>query len=260
MNYYEQLQTTNWKNKRLEILERDRHQCQNCFNSSYETNFIGVIASLYEETSSSNIYKVDDKLIGRIFINKSLANFKTIFAYLIEEECNEVRNYVALRNVTEYDLQLRKYNKELNEVNEIRKIYYENINTGYYKAIEVLIGKEKLNKLIRQEFKLLTSEPSKETLENVVEWYHLRNLHVHHNYYQIGYKAWEYSNDALLTLCWECHENLHKKTKIKILGRNGEFLEEKNVCKRCYGAGYLQEFSHVENGICFRCNGYRFEQ
>lgn len=32
-------------------------------------------------------------------------------------------------------------------------------------------------------------------------------LHVHHMYYEKGKMPWEYDNSALVTYCWECHED-----------------------------------------------------
>lgn len=31
-------------------------------------------------------------------------------------------------------------------------------------------------------------------------------------------------------------------------------------CHRCKGAGFFPEFRHVSNGVCFRCNGSRYEE
>ena len=28
-----------------------------------------------------------------------------------------------------------------------------------------------------------------------------------------------------------------------------------NKCNRCKGEGYITEFKHIQNGICFACNG-----
>ena len=36
------------------------------------------------------------------------------------------------------------------------------------------------------------------------------NLQVHHTRYSPGKKAWEYPNAALVTLCKDCHEKVHK--------------------------------------------------
>lgn len=31
--------------------------------------------------------------------------------------------------------------------------------------------------------------------------------------------------------------------------------EVKSICPRCGGTGYLPQYRHVENGICFKCRG-----
>ena len=41
-------------------------------------------------------------------------------------------------------------------------------------------------------------------------------MHVHHKYYVVGKNPWEYPNSALVTLCEECHSELHNTTKIPI--------------------------------------------
>jgi hypothetical protein len=38
-------------------------------------------------------------------------------------------------------------------------------------------------------------------------------LAVHHLYYEKGKKPWEYPNDALVTLCEECHEYEHAERR-----------------------------------------------
>ena len=34
-----------------------------------------------------------------------------------------------------------------------------------------------------------------------------QTLHVHHHYYERGHEPWEYPNEALVTLCEDCHED-----------------------------------------------------
>ena len=35
-----------------------------------------------------------------------------------------------------------------------------------------------------------------------------------------------------------------------------EFIPDSGkVCPRCHGSGYLGKYNHIENGVCFRCNG-----
>lgn len=51
------------------------------------------------------------------------------------------------------------------------------------------------------------------------------NLHVHHTYYQSGILPWEYPDESLITLCKNCHEYVHKTTKIPIKRRKRTFEE-----------------------------------
>jgi 5-methylcytosine-specific restriction endonuclease McrA len=84
-------------------------------------------------------------------------------------------------------------------------------------------------------------------------------LHVHHKYY-INYRlAWEYSNDALITLCQTCHQDLHNKTQIPVY-INEQMLEQLHLtkCPKCNGSGYLNEYDYYLNGICFNCDGYKY--
>ncbi|MBC8006365.1 MAG: hypothetical protein H7X84_12895, partial [Verrucomicrobia bacterium] len=71
---------------------------------------------------------------------------------------------------------------------------------------------------------------------------------------------WEYDNDALITLCWKCHEERHQNSTIKVLDASLSPIEEYHYCKKCSGAGCFPEFSHVQQGVCFRCNGARYEE
>lgn len=41
-------------------------------------------------------------------------------------------------------------------------------------------------------------------------------LHVHHTYYVVNKKPWEYPDSALITLCEECHADLHNTTKVPV--------------------------------------------
>ena len=83
-------------------------------------------------------------------------------------------------------------------------------------------------------------------------------LHIHHKYYIKGLRAWEYKNDALITLCQTCHENLHKDQETPIYDDNFELIGHYKNCKRCHGAGVFPKYSHVQDGICFECNGLRY--
>ena len=88
------------------------------------------------------------------------------------------------------------------------------------------------------------------------------SLNVHHKNYILGRKAWEYSDLDLVTLCNECHLSVHKAIGVKVYSNENGFMTEVKLtpCLRCGGTGYFPEYKNVQNGICFRCNGSRFEE
>lgn len=82
------------------------------------------------------------------------------------------------------------------------------------------MGKKYNNELNTKEWKLKRLKVLKRDNYKCVECGNTNNLHVHHNYYTNGKKAWEYPLNAFKTLCHLCHETHHKNNNIVI----------KNVC------------------------------
>jgi hypothetical protein len=80
-------------------------------------------------------------------------------------------------------------------------------------------------------------------------------LNVHHKYYIQGYKPWEYDNEALVTLCEDCHKKLHETSNVPLYDSSKRLISNLIRCDRCCGSGYLPQYSHVEHGICFKCGG-----
>lgn len=81
-------------------------------------------------------------------------------------------------------------------------------------------------------------------------------LDAHHNYYILGKNPWEYSLDALSTLCHECHRNYHLTNK-PLIYTNDSLTQTTSLeeCDRCGGSGYLEQFWYYEGGTCFKCGG-----
>jgi len=89
-------------------------------------------------------------------------------------------------------------------------------------------------------------------------------LQIHHKLYILENNKlldpWDYKNDFLLSVCNDCHMEIHRNEIIPIYHRkNNKLLETKeySMCNKCGGEGYLPEYSHVQNGVCFKCNGLR---
>ncbi len=91
---------------------------------------------------------------------------------------------------------------------------------------------------------------------------HLPSLNVHHRYYLFEHKAWEYNDEVLVTLCKKCHEFIHIKHCPIVYYQKGDLLIPLNFtpCSRCGGRGYIPEYRHISDGICFRCNGEKYDE
>ena len=86
----------------------------------------------------------------------------------------------------------------------------------------------------------------------------IKSLNIHHLYYVKDKAPWEYENDALVTLCEECHRSIHRTSNIPVYIETKTaktFYSNAVICDNCNGAGYLPQYIHVENGICFHCWG-----
>lgn len=83
----------------------------------------------------------------------------------------------------------------------------------------------------------------------------LFDLNVHHKYYQKGKLAWDYDNDALVTLCVDCHKIEHEQTRIPVYNEHRRLLVYSTICNRCNGRGVLKEYQYNLGGSCFKCWG-----
>lgn len=81
------------------------------------------------------------------------------------------------------------------------------------------------------------------------------DLNIHHKYYIVGKKAWEYNDEALISLCVDCHQEEHLNCEIGVYSENGDFLSKTTVCSKCYGSGHLKEYNYYCDGVCFECQG-----
>lgn len=88
-------------------------------------------------------------------------------------------------------------------------------------------------------------------------------LEVHHRFYYCNSYAWQYNNNALITLCARCHTLVHLTISPLSYAYNHKrelVIMNFTPCLRCDGAGYFRQYRHIEHGICFRCRGERFEE
>ena len=71
---------------------------------------------------------------------------------------------------------------------------------------------------------------------------------------------WDYRDEDLTTFCNWCHHEFHKHNQIPVYSE--DLLNQLNDTpgKRCNDAGRFPESEHVSKGICFRCDGARYEE
>ena len=144
-----------------------------------------------------------------------------------------------------------------------KKIKSKKVGATYYK----ILNDEEITASIKDlvidltgtgdpEFIIKTKTPP--ILEEPTE--HPTILHVHHQYYFFAYLPWEYP-DALITVCHECHIEIHKTAKIPVyVDESRKEQIPLTPCTKCNGVGFLHEYYYYQNGICFRCNGRKFEE
>lgn len=84
-------------------------------------------------------------------------------------------------------------------------------------------------------------------------------LNVHHTFYYYGNTLpWGYYWKDLVTLCEDCHRHLHEKQEVPIYDVDMRKInDELETCDRCNGIGFLPQYNHVQNRICFKCHGTR---
>lgn len=261
-SYRDLLQSDYWRVKREEIVNRDKNKCQHCFNKSHLEYRLSTF-SLKPYKGNSTIIKIDNSNDTEIFTERIFTFYlslkiapkdRLIVVYKEDSNFSKIIGFFSTNisiSENEIDEEIEK-----NISNELLKFepYMREAMRSYLKSYASprrLI----ISKLIEKKIKA-----SIHSLElNTFNWSEVKNLHVHHKYYQMGKLPWDYPNEALVTLCWSCHEDIHKKEKTKWLDENGQIVGLLTPCPRCFGAGDFPEFNHIQNGICFRCNGAKYE-
>lgn len=147
----------------------------------------------------------------------------------------------------------RHYRKATLEETEINRIQQQKIQDEYTKELMQVFKSISRKEIILKSEKRYGADTIK--TDNPII------LHVHHKYYIKGKLPWEYADESLITLCQNCHQKVHDETEIP------EYINEKmlevsdlNKCIKCNGSGYIKTYHYYKNGICFRCNGNKYEE
>ena len=81
-------------------------------------------------------------------------------------------------------------------------------------------------------------------------------LQVHHKLYFENKLPWEYKFTDLVTLCQDCHEEVHRNEIIYTYFDESKSLRKSYPkCLKCGGTGHLPHYHYWAQGICFGCGG-----
>lgn len=240
--YQSQLESPEWQNKRNEILKRDHNRCQICgrgkstyvkfgnqywnIGVKYSESANEILPSPLSISDFKKLIHANSIKIVRLPLNEG----NSLIAISDNGICGNVMidHHSDLQSIENLQINLIKHNSGLlSFVIRCRNIQ-SNINMGNTIYLS----------------------------ENPIR------LNVHHKRYIIQHKAWEYAEEDLITLCNECHKKIHQTIGVEVYSDENGYKKKISItpCSKCNGTGYFPEYKHVENGVCFRCRGARFEE
>ena len=229
--YEELLQREEWKQKRTIIIERDNLECQRCCNSKY----IAIKEFKVYKLDKNESFEIQIKRNG--VMSKVNSEFKwkpsndNVVGFCILTKFNSLVAVFELKDVVATERGLKK------AINEAGKF-----------ALGLLSNESNENPIQ----KFLISKV------NEMDWKFVKNLNVHHTFYQRGKMPWDYSNESLMTLCNQCHALLHQE-EVYLYNHDGNKIIL-TICEKCQGTGYLPEYNYWDNGVCYSCMGSRFTE
>lgn len=231
--YSELLEYEEWKEKRKSILDRDKHFCQICGNTTcykhrYTNNWV------YFNSSVSNSFS--KTCIGSF----TIPDYKKKFG---------IESISILQHPSGY----------LYGVDNIKVLYGvdQSLTTMLDQdscSIEFVISHISSRYLPR----IHSSEISSKTYEPLFILSDAWNMHVHHKKYIHRNLPWDYDDTDLISLCSRCHFTLHQREEIPVYDNYGNRLSTKH-CSKCSGTGYLPEYHYYKGGVCFDCHGNRYQ-
>jgi hypothetical protein len=231
-DYSKLLQTQEWRKKRTLILKRDKYRCQTCQNEKLlkDTNCKYFFKGIQANSHSPESWKIE------LFDHDIVTGYYQVY---FRGEFSKLPRNIKLF--------VKKVNARYAELIAIAKSSEQSPEEKYLSQ-KSLYPQNKIDLCS----KILPSFNENDDFEFI----YVNGLHVHHKYYILNKKPWEYSNDALITLCFHCHYDYHENHQVQVF--TDELLHDfkyKPFCKKCNGSGYIPEFYYHKAGICFNCNG-----
>ena len=244
LNYQEQLETPMWNSCRDRIMERDKKQC--CFCGKGQSTKVSFDNSVFHLgiDFSGEIGCSDSNIIERGVFRDVLAPLKGL---KIKKGVIPGSDRIVMLFSNGFVLYTPWDRNNNCEIIVSETFVAKIICKDGYIAYVLFHKEDELNDL-----KLYKVYIQKSQLV----------LQVHHKHYMMDKKAWEYEDEDLVTLCQDCHSKLHQLIPVKAYAKVNEQMVVMNYtpCHRCHGTGYFPEYRNIQDGICFRCGGARFEE
>lgn len=281
MEYSKLLQTDDWEIKCRNILQRDNYVCQDCGAMGIHNNSFFPISRI----SDLDIFFPNDLFDGRDLSTvcnnvQWRGNYDNAHICLYNSKRLEEDLYIHMMHVyglgnefyfatdTKVDkLHLVGVRNNINMLHNAQQIdgylfafnFKENLGQSNYAQIKYSLH---TNNILLEELEINIFCENKSfhftfcsaNYKNNEPIFKFIPLHIHHNYYILGKKPWEYDDKALVTLCSKCHQNRHLKEQIPIY-KDSKSKFYLPLCDRCHGTGYLSQYSYYMGGICFKCQG-----
>lgn len=275
--YAQSLKSKEWQDKREAILKRDDYTCQKCgrrgfsfrsfkisgyselneLMSQWTIEGISVVQYLKNIKWESNEYLPMLSVEKKYYNNRRLISFhtsnneKNSYSFIMDDDSLFYPYYIKYE---QKELKIDNINKESSfSINLIAFKLKRTLFTLSSNYIKIFEDKGDISILITDNLFIFR------TSKFGIFRFRAMNfpaLHVHHKYYIEDKSPWEYDNDALITLCSDCHSETHNQEATPLFSEDGQLLiSDLPICNRCNGRGVLPQYKYYMNGVCFKCHG-----
>ncbi|MBZ9779850.1 hypothetical protein LB452_13055 [Psychroflexus sp. CAK8W] len=252
MNYNLLLKTDEWKEKRNEILSRDNKTCQRCGflqNDKTLTPSLTIEKKTFE--NSKLTFQKDQKILPNIVRFESLGLVFYCKTYLTEDNLKSTENYSMIINLVKKKKIEYPFQGSLLKDTRTNFFLTETVNESLKKYAQ----RKANDSSLEMDLEGIWFTPFSERIEYAKL---TKSLHVHHKCYRKNQDIWDQNNEEYVTLCNVCHKIIHESNQIPFYDSKGINYKFRKPCTRCKGTRYLPQYSYVDNGICYKCNGYGY--
>jgi len=252
MTYSDLLRTSEWKEKREEILERDNNECKRCgasYNEKMVTSAFLVSAEelkVFNNIEIFNPLNFNIKLLRAIDMNDNPILLKSD---IDEIEYNDTIDYIMTVNFRKKEHNNYPFSGSTDPKMHDNIFLKIDCNVLLHSLVKEKLRSNNNYSVDKEGFWFAQSDDLDEYSKNFTIF------HVHHKCYRKNKQIWEQNNNEYMTLCNVCHKIIHNNEKIPYYDEGDKIISYLNNCSRCGGTGYLECYKHVQNGRCFKCDG-----